>query len=427
MPPPSLPALPLSPSTKGDLVASSLSISPTQCPVDLTSPTQTPPTSLSLLSTKRKHEVMLDNQNNSSPLNPPPTTPSKASVAPNLVCNIESITCGNTTYKVVKEIFHSQSLVGRGTRVWEALSDKGKAVIIKESWILQGRVETEAMILENFHAPQIPWVIDSSILHPSTSLFRQDLGTGWAKCREKCRIVEEPVCHPLATVRSRLEFLGAFLDYVKAMIHGDISASNLMLYDGPVAEDTEAPSSVKASKAMEILSRAAPFMAIPLLRTPTSPHCVGYDLESLFYVLIFFVVQVQAFNVLEGGKFSGRLPDHIADWFSTPNLRRLAAIKASQFHIYLDIDIFGHVTRLFTPLVPYLQRMWTALYPDGCRQGSYEFLPQDCCEEFIEILEEAILAEESWVVKAQVDELTQVMIDHEDEDIGLPSKKSRTT
>ncbi|KAG6850223.1 hypothetical protein C0991_010559, partial [Blastosporella zonata] len=76
----------------------------------------------------------------------------------------------------------------------------------------------------------------------------------------------------------------------------------------------------------------APFMAIPLLLDPTAHHCIAFDLESLLYVLIYFVVQVKALTA-EGAILRGTLPTFIAKWFSrSMELETLGKIKTAQFH-----------------------------------------------------------------------------------------------
>ncbi|KAG5719233.1 hypothetical protein E4T56_gene13403 [Termitomyces sp. T112] len=134
----------------------------------------------------------------------------------------------------------------------------------------------------------------------------------------------------------------------------------------------------------------APFMAIHLLMNPTAPHCVGYDLESLFYVLIFVVTQIDDFDKPNDQKFrTVTLPKPLASWFLLQlELETLGEIKTVQFHHYLDKRILSHVKPIFNPLVPALKRIWGALYPASKTVADP---PEDCCDEFINALECAIL------------------------------------
>ncbi|KAG6859332.1 hypothetical protein C0991_000932, partial [Blastosporella zonata] len=83
----------------------------------------------------------------------------------------------------------------------------------------------------------------------------------------------------------------------------------------------------------------------------------------------------------EGAILRGTLPTFIAKWFShSMELETLGEIKTAQFHGYLKKTL-KQVTALFSSIV----------YPDH----DPNMPPQDCCEEFIAILEGAIIAEGS--------------------------------
>ncbi|KAG6860285.1 hypothetical protein C0991_012131, partial [Blastosporella zonata] len=165
-------------------------------------------------STKRKH----DDPSGQRAENPPATT---TEIDANMDGNIDSIHCDGQEFTIIREIFHSPSLVGRATRVWLAEDKNKDQVIIKESWMLQGRRASEACILKHINVPQFPRVIASSTGKYSTGTHRNALGISKKeenvrpKHRVKHRIVEKPFCSSIATVKSVLELLGAFLDYVK--------------------------------------------------------------------------------------------------------------------------------------------------------------------------------------------------------------------
>ncbi|KAG6854146.1 hypothetical protein C0991_010057 [Blastosporella zonata] len=301
----------------------------------------------------------------SFPMSTPPVlslqSASFSPLASNLICNIKSIKCENEVYTVIREIFCSQSLTGRATRVWKALDSKNNLVIVKESWILAGQKQTEFNFLQGLDAPQIPKIHTSIRVGLSTAKIRNilapDLPDKVSKHREKCRIIETPIADPL------------------------------LMNPAPGQ-----PNSQNGSKHPDVGVRAgtAPFMAIPLLLDPTARHCVAFDLESLVYVFIYFVVQVKGLTT-EGAVRRGALPTFIAKWFSrSMALETLGEIKTAEFHAYLEKTL-KQVTTPFSSLVPTIRSLWTALYPDHDPNTP----PRDCCEEFIAILERAIIAEGS--------------------------------
>ncbi|KAG6866696.1 hypothetical protein C0991_011355, partial [Blastosporella zonata] len=204
-------SLPKSSLPKSSLPKSSLPKSsiPPSLPETSMPPSPLPCKSKSRKSTKRKH----DDPSGQRAENPPATT---TEIDANMDGNIDSIHCDGQEFTIIREIFHSPSLVGRATRVWLAEDKNKDQVIIKESWMLQGRRASISKKEENVRP----------------------------KHRVKHRIVEKPFCSSIATVKSVLELLGAFLDYVKGVkylrdnnrMHRDISASNVMLYTGGFTE-----------------------------------------------------------------------------------------------------------------------------------------------------------------------------------------------
>lgn len=132
-------------------------------------------------------------------------------------CDIAFITVESVKYTVIKEIFRSQGLVGRGTRVWLVLwPDQESLVIIKQSWILLAR-QFEAEFLKNLTVENIPICLASSIYETSTERIRLYAGDqkGEAFHREKRVIVMGPAGSPLSSFTNLVEFVGAFLDVLR--------------------------------------------------------------------------------------------------------------------------------------------------------------------------------------------------------------------
>ncbi|KAG6811537.1 hypothetical protein H0H92_006934 [Tricholoma furcatifolium] len=149
----------------------------------------------------------------------------------------------------------------------------------------------------------------------------------------------------------------------------------------------------------------APYMAIPLL-LGSKQHTVAYDLESLFYALIFV-----ATHVTEEGTSESSCPA-VSAWFKCTDFRSLAATKIGQFHHLLNVEILPYLQPQFQCLRPYLYAMWTALYPPATISlGAYPLIvfdapgfsqywripdnpmvpePRECCDEFISIIIQAI-------------------------------------
>ncbi|KAG6854071.1 hypothetical protein C0991_010818 [Blastosporella zonata] len=119
-----------------------------------------------------------------------------------------------------------------------------------------------------------------------------------------------------------------------------------------------------------------------------------------------FVIYL-ATHVTKQGTTESSCPG-VSAWFDHSSFHILAALKLGQFHHLLNVDILPFLQPQSQPLRPYLQAMWTALYPPSSLSfGSYETIdmcslgtdkgwtppnaplsaePQECCDEFIMIL-----------------------------------------
>ncbi|KAG6813742.1 hypothetical protein H0H92_007694 [Tricholoma furcatifolium] len=99
-------------------------------------------------------------------------------------------------------------------------------------------------------------------------------------------------------------------------------------------------------------------MAIPLL-LGASCHTVAYDLESLFYALLYVVTHVpNSDNRLTSACIG------VDDWFRQPSLEALAALKLGQLN-YLMQEFLSGIHPKFAQLIPYICALWQVLYPLG--------------------------------------------------------------
>ncbi|KAG6904993.1 hypothetical protein DXG01_005777, partial [Tephrocybe rancida] len=440
----------------------------------------------------------------------------------NLTANLATITCHHQSYDVVEELFKSEALFGRGTRVWLVSGRSDHLRIVKDSNVLKCHKQTKAAFLTYLNAcsklcPYIPTLVGSEILDRSES--RRDPSL-FVPCteglsaiaatkhiehlsgtealsemdhQEQQRLVIDAVGKDLSEVKSKIELLGVILDITRAIqflgehntAHQDISYNNIMLrmqalsasekiafggLPGTTAEvslnsrikaecrpgllidfdfarfldpslqvslsphkcrftngpgptsPTSIPPTSKSKVAHEPLhvngmgkndsgygarTGTAPFMALPLL-LHSAPHKIGFDLESLFYVLVFFCTHFEDFGRLRDGKGILVRDNHyapISAWFN-PHLSfvDLGHLKASQVHLHIEHSIFKYISTTFHDLKPTMKKLWQALYPSVQLVSNQvdttsdyaallevaQLQPQDVCQSFITILEEEI-------------------------------------
>ncbi|KAG6905299.1 hypothetical protein DXG01_003591 [Tephrocybe rancida] len=151
-----------------------------------------------------------------------------------------------------------------------------------------------------------------------------------------------------------------------------------------------------------------PFMALPLLMHATH-HRVRYDLESLFYVLIFYRTHYLSFGVVREFDLFAKLHRYapMVSWFLLDgSFRDLDSIKAGHCHMMLDTQILDYLSPDFVLLKLLLKKLWLVLYPlaqcvgsqvesdDPSKQERDTLQPQDACEKFITIFETTILQDE---------------------------------
>lgn len=135
---------------------------------------------------------------------------------------IDTITVGDQTYEVVRLIYGVQSLLGRGTKVWE-VKQGNKHYVLKDGWILPERPNEAETLKALAGIPGVPnliaggTVIDKTLSVPlTTGLIRQYPDGPVSKTRERRRVVEEPNLDPLSKFPNKLGLCTAFRDIVKS-------------------------------------------------------------------------------------------------------------------------------------------------------------------------------------------------------------------
>ncbi|KAG6827848.1 hypothetical protein H0H92_010264 [Tricholoma furcatifolium] len=157
-----------------------------------------------------------------------------------------------------------------------------------------------------------------------------------------------------------------------------------------------------------IRTGTAPFMAVPLL-LHAAPHQVSFDLESLFYVLLYVCTHYDSLNpsaYRDPGLFNkAKRYAPIGLWFlGELSFVDLGCLKFTQLHFNMESLVLDFVNAYFKCLVPTMRKLWHALYPrvrsvngssgDGEKIRRLEkkaCMPRDACDDFIFILSQAIL------------------------------------
>jgi hypothetical protein len=132
----------------------------------------------------------------------------------------------NDEYRVVKKIYASQFLIGRGTVVWIVIKNDGPCCILKDSWIQVERVESEIALLKKLNVDpvlgnRVPHLIDGEDvivngICDSTGRYRKATGS-LAEQRIHRRLVLSPIGISITNFRSIEEFLLAIIDVVEGM------------------------------------------------------------------------------------------------------------------------------------------------------------------------------------------------------------------
>jgi hypothetical protein len=139
------------------------------------------------------------------------------------------------------------------------------------------------------------------------------------------------------------------------------------------------------------------------------PHRVAHDLESLVYVLLFLCSHLKGPGKdvrdppLYGGGQNSLHPSGIQQWIRTRNPKTLGDVKYSNMIGHFDEDILPHISPYFSPLEPYISRLWNILFPGRLTNTTVGKNPTHStatCREVIDIFKSA-LGDEKLLMEAR--------------------------
>ena len=139
-----------------------------------------------------------------------------------------AITVDNRRFDVVDRIHALESLLGRGTQVW-VVKENGSQFILKDSWVLVERVESEVNFLQMMTShgelkDRVPLFVcggDIQIagVQDCTNRCRGDQ-IGRPDCnRVHRRIVMSPVGENILSFRSKQEFIDVIMSIIRSMLN----------------------------------------------------------------------------------------------------------------------------------------------------------------------------------------------------------------
>lgn len=144
--------------------------------------------------------------------------------------DVTQIQVDGQQFQVIKEIYSSLVIFGRGTRVFLVKDSWDNYHILKDAWILRSHPVSEVDILkhvgqklrddpiEGRHAGVHPrFVAGNDILHDSTARWRGHLQMQPPE-RLHRRVVTGPVGDPISSFRSREEFIQVMIDCIDCKV-----------------------------------------------------------------------------------------------------------------------------------------------------------------------------------------------------------------
>ena len=152
-------------------------------------------------------------------ITPPTTSESDFNDEGDNAGGIVSISINDKTYKVVRLLFQTQTMIGHATKAFLVKLPDGSLGVLKDSWISSTRAD-EANFLKGLDIPFGPRLIDHCVLR-KTSTFRDNPISSCLKmgCREKRRILTYPAGIHISDFSCLWELIVALLDIVVCMIN----------------------------------------------------------------------------------------------------------------------------------------------------------------------------------------------------------------
>ncbi|KAI5999608.1 hypothetical protein EDD15DRAFT_2160638 [Pisolithus albus] len=325
-----------------------------------------------------------------------------------------------TAYTVLRHIYVSHLIRGRGTSSW--LVKKGKKhYVVKDYWTHKGRKHTEEQILVKIKGllgvSQLveAWTIQTEGADEMTDWLRPAflVGNTEFETRLHRRLLLSPVGDPLVQFHSLQELVSIFIDIVQVhfvlvdvynILHRDISINNILMFIcatrwAAATHDQEERENVIAEKKFrrgllidfdyaDVLNAGKqgvssgdrtgtiPFMAIDLLREYNSPskdftHTFSHDLESLIYVLVWICILYQAPNEIRSDRtIEQTCLKHWALAKTSTDIRHLWDQKVGQLSTR---SVLSEFTPYFEPLKPAVTRLYK-LIQSSCDSGDKSIL-----------------------------------------------------
>ncbi|KAF5317516.1 hypothetical protein D9619_013202 [Psilocybe cf. subviscida] len=244
-----------------------------------------------------------------------------------VVNGVRLVTVDDVEYRLLRCVFNSGAIRGRGTVCWSAVradDQTGTKYVIKDAWTLDtSRRHAEEDLLRRLHSIDgIPVLVGHTTvangldLHHCTKTVRQLLqGRDLSAVEDRVhkRIVTTPLARDLADFNTKRELLHVLIDAVgihrdmcaEKVLHRDVSAGNIMintaaessrkalLIDLDYAIVTETLDNTEAGDGDLTASKGYrtgtfPFMAVDILWG--KPHEPCHDLESFIYVLVWICI-----------------------------------------------------------------------------------------------------------------------------------------
>ncbi|EDR08797.1 uncharacterized protein LACBIDRAFT_296227 [Laccaria bicolor S238N-H82] len=332
--------------------------------------------------------------------------------------NVSKIRVQDQEFSVIKHIYSSTTLFGRGTHTFLVRDKDGNSHILKDAWLIanQGMSEIDILssISDKLRADLSPDAQKFHSIHPRF-IVGEEIGDSTQKQRGRLpdpplehlhrRVVTGPVGDTLTSFRSREELVKVLLDCVDwleflhkkcEMVHGDISVNNIVIYRSPLPHSPPKDQPLVRTTQASVVTTHAAFMPAPtegvMEDLPVSGIVIDYDyarkigtttgkitgtlpfmsLASLdknnhgSYVhnpahdlesLLYTALGIVTFTSGPCGQL--RSPnDHVplARWYNQIDIEQLRKDKAIDL-MHCDSEIIKYIPDYWQPFLPYLSRL----------------------------------------------------------------------